>query len=106
MSAYGCYTKFTTQAGQRDALVSLLLSAADSGETLAGCQLYVINTSPTESEVVWVTEVWRSQADHDASLTLVSVRALIQQALPLLAGAPERIDVQPVGGVGLAQAPD
>ncbi|HUY77800.1 MAG TPA: antibiotic biosynthesis monooxygenase [Ktedonobacterales bacterium] len=106
MAAYGCYTKFTTQAGQRDALVSLLLSGAAGDETLAGCQLYVINMSPSEPEAVWVTEVWRSQADHDVSLTLASVRALIQQALPLLAGAPERIDVQPVGGFGLAQAPD
>lgn len=104
MSAFGCYTRFTTQHGQRDVLVRLLLSGAESGETMAGCGLYLINTSPTESECVWVTEVWRSQADHDASLTLDSVRALIQQALPLLAAAPERIDVQPVGGIGLTIA--
>lgn len=106
MTAFGCYTKFTTRAGQRDALVGLLMSGVAGGETMAGCQLYLINTAPTEPEVVWVTEVWRTQAEHDASLSLTSVRALIQQALPLLAGAPERIDVQPVGGVGLAVPTD
>jgi quinol monooxygenase YgiN len=104
MSAYGCYTKFTAHVGQRDALVRVLMSGADTGEPMAGCQLFLINTSPTEPDVVWVTEVWRSQADHDASLSLASVRALIQQALPLLAGPPERIDVQPIGGVGLVNA--
>ncbi len=100
MPAFGCYTKFTAHPGQCEALVNVLLSGG-VGEPMAGCQLYLINTSLTEPDVVWVTEVWRSQADHDASLALASVRALIQQALPLIAAPPERIDVQPIGGVGL-----
>jgi quinol monooxygenase YgiN len=50
---------------------------------------------------VWVTEVWGSQVELDASLTLDSVKASVEQVLPLLAGPPERIDIQPVGGKGL-----
>jgi quinol monooxygenase YgiN len=49
---------------------------------------------------VWVTEVWSSQVELDASLTLDSVKASVEQVL-LLAGPPERIDIQPVGGKGL-----
>ncbi len=100
MSAYGCYVKFTAQPGQRDTLVEHLLSAAAGLSEAAGCELYIINTSPTEPEGVWVTEVWRSQQEHDASLTTPRAQAMIAQVLPLLAGSPEKIDVLPVGGKG------
>ena len=104
MSAYGCYVKFTARPGQRDALVQHLLSAAALVEKAAGYEVYLINTSPTEPESVWVTEVWRSQEEHDASLTIESVQAKIKQVLPLLAGSPEKIDLLPVGGKGLTLA--
>ncbi len=104
MSTYGCYVKFTAQPGQCDALVEHLLSAAALTEKATGCQLYIINTSPTEPESVWVTEVWRSQQEHDASLTIEGAQAAIKQVLPLLAGSPEKIDLLPVGGKGLTLA--
>jgi len=47
-----------------------------------------------------VTEMWRSQEEHDAALTLESTQAAIKRVLPLLAGSPEKIDVLPVGGKG------
>ncbi len=104
MSAYGCYVKFIAQPGQRDALVEHLLRAAAFVEKTAGCELYIINTSPTEPESVWVTELWRSQEAHDASLTVEGAQAAIKQVLPLLAGRPEKIDLLPVGGKGLTLA--
>jgi quinol monooxygenase YgiN len=102
MSSYGCYVKFTARPGQRDVLVEHLLGAAVQAETTAGCQLYLINTSPTEPASVWVTEVWASQDEHDASLRSEEARAAIAHVLPLLAGSPDKIDLVPVGGKGLA----
>lgn len=102
MSAHGCYVKFTARPGQRDALVEQFLSVAALIDE--GCELYIINTSPTEPEYVWVTELWSSQEEHDASLTLESAQAVIKRVLPLLAGSPEKIDVLPVGGRGFTQA--
>jgi quinol monooxygenase YgiN len=61
----------------------------------------VINTSPADPDTVWVTEVWGTQAGLDASLTIDSVKAAVQQVVSLLAGPPERIDILPVGGIGL-----
>jgi len=104
MSAYGCYVKFTSRPGQRDALVEHLLRAAAFVEKTAGCELYIINTSPIEPECAWVTEVWRSQEEHDASLIIEGAQEAIKQVLPLLAGSPEKIDVIPVGGKGLILA--
>jgi quinol monooxygenase YgiN len=104
MSAYGCYVKFTALPGQSDALVEHLLRAAAGVRSVAGCQLYLINTSPTEPESVWVTEVWRSQQERDASLAIEGVQEAIKRVLLLLAGSPEKIDVLPVGGKGLTLA--
>jgi quinol monooxygenase YgiN len=71
-------------------------------EDMTGRQLYIVNTAPTEADAVWVTEVWRSRAEHEASLAAEDAKALIGRALPLLAAPPERIDILPVGGEGLA----
>ncbi|HEV2460350.1 MAG TPA: antibiotic biosynthesis monooxygenase [Ktedonobacterales bacterium] len=101
MSAYGCYVKFTAQLGQRDVLVEHLVRAAAFAQNTAGCQLYLINTSPAEQESVWVTELWGSQQEHDASLSGEGAQAAIQQVLPLLVGPPEKFDLVPVGGEGL-----
>lgn len=103
MSRVGLYVKFKTQPGQRDALVDLLLDSTQHMESMAGCELYLINTSPTEDDVVWVTEVWSSIEDHDASLNFPGAAEAVKIALPLLAGLPERIDVTPVGGKGLVE---
>jgi quinol monooxygenase YgiN len=78
-----------------------MLGAAQLLVDVPGCELYVINTSATDADAVWVTEVWSTQAELDASLTMESVKASVEQVLPLLAGPPERIDILPVGGKGL-----
>ncbi len=101
MGRVGYYGKLTTQPGQRGALLDLLLQAAKLLKDAAGCELYVINTSQTEEDVVWVTELWSDADAHAASLTRDDVKALIGKAVPLLVGRPERVDLTPVGGVGL-----
>jgi quinol monooxygenase YgiN len=104
MSKFGLYGKMMVQSGQRDALVAILLEAAASMQDIPGCELYIINVSPTEPDVMWITEIWRSQADHEASLIRDDVKALIQRGMPLIAGG-ERIEIVPLGGKGLPIEP-
>jgi quinol monooxygenase YgiN len=101
MGRYGLFGKINTHPGQRDALVEILLEAAASLRADPDCMLYVVSTSPTEPDVVYVTEAWSSQAAHEASLAREDVRALIQRGMPLIAGG-ERTELVPVGGKGLA----
>ncbi len=101
MGRLGRYVELKAREGQRDELVAHMLGAAHLLADVPGCELYVINTSATDSDTVWVTEVWRTQAELDASLTNESVKASVEQVVPLLAGPPERIDILPVGGIGL-----
>ena len=102
MGRVGLYVKCTARPDQRDALVDQLLGAARLIDAAPGCELYLVNTSPAEPDTGWVTEVWSSIEAHDASLSVAGVREAIRRALPLLAGPPERIDVVPVGGKGIA----
>ena len=103
MSGVGRYVKFTAQPGRGDELATLLLRAADSLRDVAGCELYVINRAEADPDVVWVTELWLDQESLDASLEQLQTeagRAQIAEVSALLAGAPERIDLEPLGGVG------
>jgi quinol monooxygenase YgiN len=101
MSLYGRYGTLTAKPGERDNLVQYMLQAAELVRPLEGCILYLINTLPDEPDAVWIIELWANKEAHAASLTLESVRALIPQVLPLLAGPPEGSEFLPVGGKGV-----
>jgi quinol monooxygenase YgiN len=61
MSSVGRYVKMTASAGQGKALAQLMLRVAEGLKSVPGCELYLINRSPSEPDVVWITELWRSQ---------------------------------------------
>jgi quinol monooxygenase YgiN len=64
----------------------------------------IVNRVQADPNAIWVTEVWRSEADHAASLTGEAVREIIGRARPLIAGMGERFILEPVGGKGLAES--
>jgi quinol monooxygenase YgiN len=97
---YGLIGKMNAAAGQRDAVLALLLDATGS---MPGCLSYVIATDPADDNAIWITEVWDNEASHKASLALPSVQAAIAKARPLIAGFGERFVTAPVGGHGLAR---
>jgi quinol monooxygenase YgiN len=98
---YGLFGKMQAQPGQRDALVSHLLRAAEMLRDMDGCYLYVINLATDDPDGIWVNEVWRSQAAHQDSLKHEVIQQLIAVARPLIAAMPERIEVTPLGGKGV-----
>jgi quinol monooxygenase YgiN len=62
------YAKAVAQPGQGTALARHLLTAADGLASDPGCVLYLVNQEKDNADTIWVTEVWRSQSDLDASL--------------------------------------
>jgi quinol monooxygenase YgiN len=97
---YGLIGKLTAVAGQRDALAAILLEGT---HTMPGCLSYVIATDPAEPDALWVTEVWDSQASHQASIALPGVKATIAKGRALIAGFSNRVETVPIGGRGLPQ---
>lgn len=68
MSKFAMYGKLIAQPGQRDALVQTMLEAADQFDSMEGCELYIINVSENDPDVVWITELSRDAEAHAASL--------------------------------------
>jgi quinol monooxygenase YgiN len=95
---YGLIGKMTAVAGQRDTLAAILLESTDA---MPGCLSYVVATDPADPEALWVTEVWDSQASHQASLALPAVKTAIARGRPLIAGFSDRVETLPLGGFGL-----
>lgn len=104
MSKVGRYVKATAKPGQGDALAARLLKVAEGLRDVPGCELYVINRSPDDPDVVWVTEVWSSHAELDNALQAADQDEM-REVLGLTTGEWERVDVTPAGGVGLRAAP-
>ena len=100
MNKFAMYGKLIAHPGQRDALVQTMLEAANQLDSMEGCELYIINMSEDDPDVVWITELWRDAEAHAASLRDENVLALIQKCKPLIAGA-EPIKLRPVGGKGI-----
>ncbi|EJF08917.1 MULTISPECIES: putative quinol monooxygenase [Pontibacter] len=102
MNKYGLHGKLQATAGNGDKLAAILLQAAQLVSTAKGCLLYLVSQDQETPDGVWVTEVWDSKEDHDNSLQVAGVKELIGQAMPLLAGRPEKGQVLEVlGGAGL-----
>ncbi|MBX9401163.1 antibiotic biosynthesis monooxygenase [Lysobacter sp. BMK333-48F3] len=98
---YGLIGKMTAVAGQRDALLAILL---DGIEAMPGCLSYVVARDPKDADAIWITEVWDRADSHRASLALPQVQAAIAQARSLIAGFDSHVETEPVGGHGLTRA--
>ena len=97
---YGYLATMRTKPGHRDDVVAILLGGED-GLRAAGCDLYVVGTSASEPDLVWVYEVWLSEEHHAASLELPETKAAIAKAMPLLTGefTGQQLDI--AGGLGV-----
>lgn len=95
---YGLIGKVTSVPGQRDALAAVLLEGT---RAMPGCLSYVVATDPTDSNALWITEVWDSQASHRASLSMPAVQAAIAKGRPMIVGFSNRVETVPLGGHGL-----
>jgi quinol monooxygenase YgiN len=101
MNRFGLHGKLMAHPGQRDALSKILLDAARVVSPLPGCEIYFVSTDEQDANALYVTEVWKSEADHKASLEMPEVRALIEKGRPMVAGFGDSTRLVPLGGHGL-----
>jgi quinol monooxygenase YgiN len=66
------YGKAVAREGRGEALAELLLAAPGDLEGDPGCELYLVGRQVGEPDLIWVTELWRSQDDLDASLEKIT----------------------------------
>lgn len=95
---FGIIGRMSAVAGQRDALIAILLEGTAK---MPGCLSYIVARDSTDANAIWITEVWESEANHKASLSLPAVQAAIREGRPLIASFGDRFITAPAGGVGL-----
>ncbi len=95
---YGLIGKLNAVPGQRDALIEILVQAS---KVMPGCLSYIVAKDAKDENAIWVTEVWKDEGSHKASLSLPQVQQAIARGRPIIAGFGERFVTEPVGGVGL-----
>lgn len=103
MSNYLLHGKLVARPEYKDELAQILLQASALVSSTKGCILYVISKEAGDANAVWVTEIWKTKEDHDNSLKLENVRALITKAIPMLEGQPQKgQELIVLGGLGAA----
>ena len=95
---YGMIGKMSAVTGKRDALLEILLESVGD---MPGCLSYVVHKDVKEPDALWISEAWRDEASHKASLQLHKVRAAIAKAKPLIASFDVHVITEPAGGHGL-----
>ncbi len=99
MSQVARYGRAVAREGHGGELAERLLAAADDLRRDPGCELYLINREAGKPDVIWVTELWRSQADLDASLERIRASDDVS-AVMLLADDWQMIELELLGGKG------
>jgi len=92
------YGKVTAAEGKGEELAERLLAAAEALENDPGCLLYLVNRQADSPDVVWVTELWRSQEDLEASIERIPPEQAA--AVNELAVEWEMVELEPLGGKG------
>ena len=80
-------------------LSRVLLDAAAELEADPGCELYLVNREVERPDVIWVTELWRSQADLDASIERIRGSEGVANAMALVEDW-QMIELDLLGGKG------
>ena len=65
---YGLIVKLTAASRRRAELIEVL--GGDNSHTIQGCLSFIVAEDTADDDVLWVTEVWESEAVHKASLDL------------------------------------
>ena len=94
---YGLISRIRAVKDRRDELAAIL---GGIGE-MPGCISYVVALEDSDSQAIWVSEVWESTEAHSASLGTRSVQEAIEQGRPLIDRFDQRIETKPTGGIGL-----
>jgi quinol monooxygenase YgiN len=97
---YSLSGRLVARPGKRDAVVAILLRDVLKLRDV-GCDLYVVSVSDDHPDTVWVNEVWGSKEAHDVSLQLPTVKQAIAEAMPMLTGEFEHVELSVVGGLGM-----
>jgi quinol monooxygenase YgiN len=95
---FALLNRLTAKPGQRARVVEILLESGKLFDDNSACRLYLVAESVEDPNLIWVADLWTSEAEHAEALEAPEMRPFVEECMPLLEGMPEQIRVRPVGG--------
>jgi quinol monooxygenase YgiN len=95
MTRFAQHVKIAAAPGRREELLAKFLETLEFLDANPACELTMVSTTPDEPDAVLLTEVWRSEQDHQATVRSDAVQRWAEGMPELTAGAPDvqRLDV-------------
>ncbi|WP_200214217.1 putative quinol monooxygenase [Micromonospora coerulea] len=95
------------QPGRGDELAAAMLSVAAGLRDFPGCEVYLISQDRVDPDTIHIVEVWADEASARSALDAARTATApvgIADVLAMLTEKPHRVDLVPLGGVGLGGA--
>ena len=91
---YGLIVKLTSAPRRRAELITMM--GGQDSHTVSGCLSFIVAEDAADDDVLWITEVWESQAAHEASLQTPPIKESLSDADTLIAAFEKIATTQPV----------
>ena len=101
MSKVATIAKLVSKDGQRDALAKALEQGLANAAGEEGTIMYILHADVAEPNTLWFYELYRDDDARTAHATSDGMKALGPVVGPFMAGRPELIRLEPLGGKGL-----
>jgi quinol monooxygenase YgiN len=96
--SYMLINKMTTKPGKRDDVIKILLDSGSAFDNNDSCYLYLVSKDAKDDSVIWVQDIWKDNKSHQEAMNDETMKEYIQQAMPLLDGMPEQIELKDADG--------
>ena len=102
MPQFAQQTRLVATRGRAGALLGKFLEAADIQRANPACELMIAGRSASEEEVVYLIEVWSSEAEWEQARSSDAITAWSRGMPDLVAEPPRSVRLDPIGGKGLS----
>jgi quinol monooxygenase YgiN len=101
MSKVATIAKLRSKDGQRDELAKALEQGLATAAGEEGTIMYILHADAADPNLLWFYELYRDEDAREVHRTSDGMKALGPVVGPFVAGRPELIHLEPLGGKGL-----
>jgi quinol monooxygenase YgiN len=101
MSRFAQHTALVATEGNADRLARKFLESVEIQRHNPACEFMIVSRSPVDGDVVFLTEVWSSEAEWEAARNSPAIAEWAKDMPSLVAEPPHTVRLDPVGGKGL-----
>jgi quinol monooxygenase YgiN len=96
--------RLAAKPGRRDDVVGILLESGRAFDGNDDCLLYLVTEAADDPDVIYVVDLWTDEASHAEALQAAAIQDRVGEAMEMLEGKPEQIEVRVRGGKGVSES--